>query len=75
MGFPRQTVFSTLAVFAAVWLTGKFLLPLVSPFLLGTALALAAEPMVRFLNRQGAADEGRSDERDCRQGAGRRTGQ
>ena len=40
MGFPRQTVFSTLAVFAAVWLTGKFLLPLVSPFLLGTALAL-----------------------------------
>ena len=42
MGFPRQTVFSTLAVFAAVWLTGKFLLPLVSPFLLGTALALAA---------------------------------
>ena len=52
MGFPRQTVFSTLAVFAAVWLTGKFLLPLVSPFLLGTALALAAEPMVRFLNRR-----------------------
>ncbi len=52
MGFPRQTVFSMLAVFAAVWLTGKFLLPLVSPFLLGTALALAAEPMVRFLNRR-----------------------
>ena len=41
MGFPRQTVFSTLAVFAAVWLTGKFLLPLVSPFLLSPVLALA----------------------------------
>lgn len=52
MGFPRQTLLSMLAVFAAVWLTGKFLLPLVSPFLLGTALALAAEPMVRFLNRR-----------------------
>ena len=52
MGFPRQTLLSMLAVFAAVWLAGKFLLPLVSPFLLGAALALAAEPMVRFLNRR-----------------------
>ena len=52
MGFPRQTLLSMLAVFAAVWLTGKYLLPLVSPFLLGAALALAAEPMVRFLNRR-----------------------
>ena len=52
MGFPRQSLFSALAVLAVVWLTGKFLLPLVSPFLLGTALALAAEPMVRFLNRR-----------------------
>lgn len=52
MGSPRQTLFSALAIFAAVWLTGKFLLPLVSPFLLGAALALAAEPMVRFLNRR-----------------------
>ena len=52
MGFPRQTLLSMLAVFAAVWLTGKYLLPLISPFLLGAALALAAEPMVRFLNRR-----------------------
>ena len=52
MVFPRQTLFSVLAIFAAAWLTGKILLPLASPFLLGTALALAAEPMVRFLNRR-----------------------
>ena len=52
MGSPRKTVFSLLAAFAAVWLAAKFLLPLLSPFLLGTLLALAAEPMVRFLNRR-----------------------
>ena len=52
MGSPRKTVFSLLAVFAAVWLAAKFLLPLLSPFLLGALLALAAEPMVRFLNRR-----------------------
>ena len=32
--------------------TVKFLLPLLSPFLLGALLALAAEPMVRFLCRR-----------------------
>ena len=52
MGPPRKTVFSLLAAFAAVWIAAKFLLPLLSPFLLGTLLALAAEPMVRFLNRR-----------------------
>lgn len=52
MGSPRKTLLPTLAAFAAVWLIAKFLLPLVSPFLLGTLLALAAEPMVRFLNRR-----------------------
>ena len=51
MEYPRKTLFSVLAVFAAVWLIAKFLLPLISPFLLGAVLALAAEPMVRFLNR------------------------
>lgn len=35
-----------------VWLAGRFLLPLVFPFLLGLALALAAEPMVGFLSRR-----------------------
>lgn len=43
---------SVLAVFAAVWLSARLLLPLISPFLLGTLLALAAEPMVGFLNRK-----------------------
>ena len=52
MGPPRKTLFSTLAVFAAVWLAAKFLLPLISPFLLGALLALAAEPMVRFLSQR-----------------------
>lgn len=34
-----------------VWLSLRYLFPLVSPFLLGTILALAAEPMVSFLQR------------------------
>lgn len=47
-----KTFLSVTAVFAAVWLAARFLLPLVSPFLLGALLALAAEPMVRFLNKK-----------------------
>lgn len=43
---------SILLVFAAVWLSARFLLPLFGPFLLGALLALAAEPMVAFLNRR-----------------------
>lgn len=35
----------------SVWLTVQFFLPIALPFLLGAALALAAEPMVGFLNR------------------------
>ena len=50
MGSPRKPLISALAALAALWLGAKFLLPLISPFLLGAALALAAEPMVRFLN-------------------------
>ena len=34
----------------ALWLGGKYLLPLLLPFLLGTALAIAAEPLVRLLS-------------------------
>lgn len=41
-----------LLTFLAVWLFLRCLLPLFSPFLLGTALALAAEPMVDFLHRK-----------------------
>lgn len=37
-----------LAVFAAVWLGIRYVLPILIPFLLGAALALAAEPAVRF---------------------------
>lgn len=34
----------------AVWLGGRYLLPLIFPFLLGAGLALLAEPAVRFLH-------------------------
>ncbi len=40
------------SLFLTLWLGLRFLLPLFSPFLLGLGLALAAEPMVSFLNRQ-----------------------
>lgn len=39
-----------LTAFTAVWLSARFLLPLFFPFVLGTALALTAEPMVSFLS-------------------------
>ncbi len=41
-----------LIVFFSVWICLRWLLPLFSPFLLGTVLALLAEPAVRFLTRQ-----------------------
>lgn len=44
-----KKLLSFLGIFLAVWLTGNYLLPLFLPFLLGLALALTAEPMVRFL--------------------------
>ena len=43
---------SILLVFFLVWLAIRFFLPLFSPFLLGTLLALSAEPMVRFLHKR-----------------------
>lgn len=52
MHFGTKTIFFLLAVFGAVWLGLRLLLPLFSPFLLGAALALAAEPMVSFLCRR-----------------------
>lgn len=36
----------------AVWLTGKYLLPLFLPFLIGCAVALVAEPMVRLVSKK-----------------------
>ena len=47
----RKTM-TILLVFLSVWLGLRYLLPLISPFLLGTALALAAEPMVTFLHKR-----------------------
>lgn len=52
MGSAAKTLVSLLTVFLAVWLISRFLLPLLSPFLLGTLLALTAEPMVGFLNKK-----------------------
>lgn len=50
---PGSTKFSTvLFVFFLVWLSIRFFLPLFFPFLLGTILALAAEPMVHFLQKK-----------------------
>lgn len=40
------------AAVAAVWLAGKYLLPVVTPFLLGGAVALLAEPVVRPVARK-----------------------
>lgn len=40
-----------LGFFAGIWLMVRYFMPLLFPFLLGTALALAAEPMVRLLCR------------------------
>ena len=39
-------------VFLTVWLSLRYLLPLFAPFVLGAALALAAEPMVSFLYKK-----------------------
>lgn len=47
----RKTI-SLLIVFLSAWLSARYLLPLFAPFLLGTALALAAEPMTGFLSRR-----------------------
>lgn len=51
MNRPDWKPFATLAAaFALAWLGLKYLLPLALPFLLGAALALAAEPAVRLLH-------------------------
>ena len=49
---PRPTFWNLTAlagIFLLVWLSLRWLLPLLLPFLLGAALALTAEPAVRFL--------------------------
>ena len=52
MGFPRKDILTLLAGSVLLWLAVRFLLPLIRPFLLGLILALAAEPMVRFLEKR-----------------------
>ncbi|MBQ8833835.1 MAG: sporulation integral membrane protein YtvI [Oscillospiraceae bacterium] len=47
----RNTL-SLIGLFFAVWVGIRYALPILAPFLLGTALALAAEPMVAFLTKQ-----------------------
>jgi len=47
-----RKVLTALAVFGAVWLGLRYLLPLFFPFVLGAGLALAAEPMVSFLYKK-----------------------
>lgn len=49
-GNPKLS--SVILTFFLVWLTIRFFLPLFSPFLLGTLLALSAEPMVIFLHKK-----------------------
>ena len=39
-----------LLLFAALWLLGRYLLPILLPFLLAALLALSAEPLVSFLH-------------------------
>lgn len=39
-------------VFLTAWLSFRYLLPLAAPFLLGTVLALTAEPVAAFLTRK-----------------------
>lgn len=52
MGNRYAKILTFVAVFLAVRLGIHYLLPLILPFLLGAVLALAAEPVVGFLNRK-----------------------
>ena len=47
-----KKVATALGVAAALWLTGKFLLPLLRPFVFALLLALAAEPLVRIFRQR-----------------------
>lgn len=47
-GFSWRKAGLILGVFLVAWLAGKYLLPVLMPFLMGALIALAAEPAVRF---------------------------
>ena len=46
-----RKIFKFLLIFVSIFLFIRYLLPLLLPFLLGGLLALAAEPLVRFLHK------------------------
>lgn len=48
----NRSFLSILIAFFLFWLSFRFLMPLFSPFVLGTLLALLSEPMVSCLNRK-----------------------
>ena len=52
--------FKVLLAVLGVWLGLRYLLPLLLPFLLGGAVALAAEPLVGMLHRRGRLPRGLS---------------
>ena len=47
-----QRILTVSGLFFGVWLGFRYLFPLFLPFLLGTGLALAAEPMVSFFSKK-----------------------
>lgn len=52
MQFGTKNLLTLLLTFFLAWLGLKFLLPLLAPFLLGTLLALSAEPMTGLLSKR-----------------------
>lgn len=50
--FSRKNCMTLILAFLGAWLGLRYLLPLAMPFLLGTGLALLAEPAVKFLSRK-----------------------
>ena len=47
-----KNTLSLIGVFFGVWIGIRYFLPLLAPFFLGTALALAAEPIVSFFTKR-----------------------
>ncbi len=47
-----KSILCLIGIFLIVWLSLKFLLPVTLPFLVGSLLALAAEPLVRLLEKR-----------------------
>lgn len=52
LNLNKKTIFLLLIGFLLIWVGVKFLIPILLPFLLGTLLAFAAEPMVRRLSKK-----------------------